>query len=93
MDIGALNHDRERRRFVLEVDGREAFIDYLYNDGEYRLVHSEVPPALRGRGVGKELVERTFAAIEAEGGRSVAICTYIRLIARRSPKWRDIVAH
>jgi len=91
MNDSNLIHDRERRRFVLDIGERQAFIDYQYEDGIYRLVYSEVPPDLRGQGIGRQLAERTFEAIADEGGRAVAVCSYIKLVARRSPKWRDIV--
>jgi predicted GNAT family acetyltransferase len=93
MNFSELVHDRDQQQFVLCVDGEKAFIDYVFSDGEYRLVHSEVPFALRGRGVGRRLVEETFAAITDEGCRAVAVCSYIRIVARRSEKWRDVIAH
>jgi predicted GNAT family acetyltransferase len=55
------------------------------------LVHSEVPYQLRGRGIGKELVLKTFEKLTEEGYKAVAICTYIKAIKNRDPKWKEII--
>ncbi len=91
MDISPIEHDPERRQFFLYVDGHKAFVDYVVRDGELALVHSEVPPALRGKGIGRVLVERTFEQLTAEGHHARAVCSYIRAVAKRSAKWRDVI--
>lgn len=93
MNISELHHDRDACQFYVLVDEAKAFVDYTLDDGHYRLVHSEVPISLRGRGVGKILVENTFAAIVDEGAQASAVCGYIRLIAKRSKKWRDLITY
>jgi len=55
------------------------------------LNHSEVPYNLRGQGIGKVLVEKTFEQLTKEGYKAVAICSYIKVVARRSDKWSTII--
>lgn len=85
-------HDKENQQFVLPIEeGIKAYVSYSLDDKTMRLTYSEVPPVLRGQGIGKELVEKTFEQLTAEGYQAVAICGYIRAIARRSPKWSEII--
>ena len=82
-------HDEKAQQFRFKLDGEIAFVDYSVRDGKLYLVHSEVPVALRGHGAGKLLVERTFEYLEAHQLPAVAVCSYIKAVARRSPKWRE----
>ncbi|HNP35212.1 MAG TPA: GNAT family N-acetyltransferase [Woeseiaceae bacterium] len=93
MQITDIVHDKAKQQFYLTADGHKAFIDYRMENGRYQLLHSEVPSALRGQGIGKVLVEKTFAAIEAEGKTATAICSYIRHVAKRSGQWDDTVSY
>ena len=86
-------HDTENREFVLSLeDGLRAYVSYSLEGKTMRLTYSEVPRVLRGKGIGKELVEKTFERLTEEGYEAIAICGYIRAIAMRSPKWSEIIA-
>ncbi len=68
-----------------------AEIHYSLKDDKMYLTHSEVPHHLRGQGIGKLLVEKTFTYIEAHKIEAVAVCSYIRAVKNRSEKWRKII--
>lgn len=80
-------HEKENRRFTLDINGEMAKVAYNIRDGKMYLNHSEVPYNLRGQGIGKVLVEKTFEQLTKEGYTAVAICSYIRAIAQRSEHW------
>jgi predicted GNAT family acetyltransferase len=84
-------HDAKQQQFRLKMGGQFALVDYVIREGRWYLLHSEVPYELRGQGVGKLLVEQTFEYIEANHISAVALCTYIKLVAQRSAKWRTII--
>lgn len=92
MHISDIVHDTYAQQFYLLADGHKAFVDYRLEDDRYQLVHSEVPVALRGQGIGKILVEKTFAAIADEGRTGVAHCSYVRHILESTDKWRDVIS-
>lgn len=94
MEEREIIHDKANRQFILHLDNDlQATVSYTLNDRHMDLVYSEVPNSLRGQGVGKELVEKTFQKLTDEGYEATAICGYIRAIARRSPKWSEIIDH
>ncbi|MDG1331355.1 MAG: N-acetyltransferase [Crocinitomicaceae bacterium] len=85
-------HDKENHEYVLNLpDGLKASVSYSLYDNHMRLTYSEVPRELRGQGIGKELVEKTFEKLTEEGYEAEAVCGYIRRIAIRSEKWGEII--
>ncbi|WP_299396593.1 GNAT family N-acetyltransferase [uncultured Gelidibacter sp.] len=84
-------HDKDKQQFTMEVDGETAKIDYEMKDGKMHLVYSEVPVELRGQGIGKVLVKKTFEKLTDEGYEAVAVCSYIKSVAKRSEKWNAII--
>ena len=48
----------EQRRFQIDIDGLEAgHISYTEENGGWNVVHTEVSPNFRGRGIAKMLVD------------------------------------
>lgn len=86
-----ISHEKENNRFTMDIGGQTARVEYKIRDGKMHLVYSEVPYNLRGNGIGKELVEKTFEKLTEEGYKAVAICSYIKAVALKSPKWSTII--
>ncbi|MBA6153537.1 GNAT family N-acetyltransferase [Gelidibacter maritimus] len=86
-----VNHDKENQQYIMEVDGENATVDYTLKDGKMYLEYSEVPFNIRGQGIGKILVEKTFEKLTEEGYEAVAVCGYIKSVARDSEKWNPII--
>ena len=86
-----IKHDKDNNRFILDINGELAKVEYRLKDGKMYLVHSEVPYNLRGQGIGKVLVEKTFEQLTDEGYKAIAVCSYVKAVARRSDKWSKII--
>lgn len=86
-----VKHDKIKHRFTMAVDSETALVDYELRDGKMYLVYSEVPISLRGLGIGKILVEKTFEKLTEEGYKAVAICSYVKFVATHSEKWNTII--
>ncbi|MDW3646010.1 MAG: GNAT family N-acetyltransferase [Bacteroidia bacterium] len=86
-----ITHDTSRNRFVLNLGEDEAFITYNMQGDTLYLLHSEVPAHLRGGGIGKQLVDKTFMYIQEHQLKAVALCSYIQLIRDRNPAWRNLI--
>jgi hypothetical protein len=59
--------------------------------GVLALIHTEVPPSLRGRGLGNVLAK---AAIEAAGRdrlRVRALCPFVQAYVRRHPEFESLL--
>jgi predicted GNAT family acetyltransferase len=60
-------------RFELDVEGGTAFANYRRMPGMVIITHTETPRALRGRGIGSELVGGALELIRADGSKVVAL--------------------
>ena len=86
-----LIHDIDGQQFILDINGENAKVEYTLRNGQMFLVHSEVPFNLRGQGIGKVLVEKSFEQLTQEGFQAVTVCSYIKAMAERSEKWKSII--
>lgn len=89
MDV---THDSAHSRFVAQVDGHMGELQYeQLADGVLDLVHTEVPEALKGRGVGNALAAAAFQYARSNDMRVILTCPFLRRWILSHPDQRDIV--
>ena len=73
--------------FVLRIDGeRHGFLEFTRPEvGLMRIEYVEVSPALRGTGLGRQLVEKAVGFAKDAQLRVVPICSYARAVITRDP--------
>lgn len=80
-------------RWVTVVDGHEAEMTYSRASPALIIIdHTEVPDALRGRGVGQALVQRAVDDARREGFRIIPLCPFAKGQFQRHPEWRDVLS-
>lgn len=89
---GQVRDNPERRRYEMPVEGGTAFASYRADETTVFITHTEVPPALRGGGVGAALVKGTLDLIRASGRKVVPQCGFVASYMRRHPEYRDLGA-
>jgi predicted GNAT family acetyltransferase len=72
-------------RFEVETDGQLAQLVYRLRAGRLVLVHTEVPQALAGRGIGSLLVAAAVDRAEREELTVVPLCPFARGWLQRHP--------
>ncbi|MCU1677182.1 MAG: N-acetyltransferase [Frankiales bacterium] len=76
--------NEEQSRFELHVgDTMVGLADYVVDGDRVLFPHTEVDPALNGRGLGTILAREALASVKAEGKRIVPQCAFIALYVRR----------
>ena len=65
-------------RYELEQDGEISTLAYKREPGVITLIHTEVPVAQRGQGLGRRLVEFALAAARDANERVVARCPFVQ---------------
>ncbi len=79
-------------RYVSIIDGYEAEMTYS-RAGTTRIIidHTGVPEALKGRGVGKKLVEAAVNDARNEGFKIIPLCPFAKAVLAKTPEWQDVV--
>jgi hypothetical protein len=73
--------------------GAVAFVEYeRTGGGRIALLHTEVPEALSGQGIGSKLARGVLDALRAEGAKIVPRCEFVAAYVARHPEYRDMVA-
>ena len=83
-------HNAGLRRFEARVDGELAKLDYEM-EGPDRIVftHTNVPPALEGRGVGSALARAAVEHAREEGFDMEPRCPFVRKWLERHPEYME----
>jgi len=77
--------NRALTRFELAVNGETAFLIYERTHDALTLIHTEVPPSLRGHRLGDRLVAAALEAARSAGLRVVAVCPFAKAYLRKHP--------
>lgn len=85
-DASAIIDNEAASRFELEVDGHLAELRYHRSGKRLVLIHTEVPDALEGRGIGGELVTAAVDHAAKRGLTVVPLCPFARAWLERHPE-------
>ena len=88
-----VRHDPDNRRFVADVDGAEATLDYTVRaDGVLDFRRTFTPVPLRGQGIARQVVLFGLEYARANGIRIIPTCPYVAKVVRENPGYEDVVA-
>ena len=83
---------RRDDRFEATLDGHAGRLEYSVRDGVMTLVHTEVDPALKGRGVAGALVQAALDHARANGFKVEPRCDYAASYMDRHPESKSLRA-
>ncbi len=89
--MDSLRDNAALSRFELDVEGHIAFANYRLANGVMAITHTEVPRALRERGIGSRLVHDVLAEARARGVKVAAYCGFVRTYLAQHPEFRDLL--
>jgi len=81
----------DKSRFELETGAGTAFANYRIQDGKLYVLHTEVPKAIEGQGIGSKLVRGVLENARAQGIKVVARCPFVAAYMKRHPEFNDLV--
>jgi uncharacterized protein len=87
-----VRHDESARRFVSGEAGSIARLEYDRDGDTLVCHHTEVPPALEGRGIAGALVRAMLEFAEARGLKVYPACSYVRSYMFRRPETHRLLA-
>lgn len=86
-----VRNDRQAKRYVAHLDGEMALLDYQFKEPVMIFTHIEVPPAMRGRGVGGAVARHALDEARSNGHRIVPLCPFVASYVRRHREYADLV--
>ncbi|NDW11332.1 N-acetyltransferase [Bacteroides sp. 214] len=88
-----LINNEDAKQYEFHIDRHIAKIEYIINSkGDIYLTHTEVPTALGGKGIGKELVEAALKNIEKRKLEVIPLCPFVAGYIKKNPDWKRIVS-
>lgn len=87
-----VEHDEQKKKFFVKVDGYEAHVAYDVHDGAWDIRHTVVPKPIGGRGIASMLVKQVYDEARARGMKCMATCSYAVLWLQRHPEYEGIVS-
>lgn len=78
--------DTAREQFAVSIEGTTAKLEYELDRDRLLLLHTEVPEAFRGQGMGGRLVEAALVKARAEHLTVVPWCPYARRWLKEHPQ-------
>lgn len=82
--------DDAAHQFNITVNGQKALIEYTETATVLTLIHTEVAPALQGKGAATALIEKTLAYIETNHLKRIARCPMVLAYLKRHPEWNRL---
>ncbi len=82
-----------RNRYELIVDHHVAFVVYERTPGTIRFIHTVVPKALEGRGIGSRLARHVMDKARADGEKVIPQCPFIAAWLTKHHEYDDLIVH
>jgi predicted GNAT family acetyltransferase len=89
--IDTVRNNIAEHRYELTVEGHLAATYYQIADGVITFVHTEVPDALAGRGVGSKLVKGALDQVRSQGLKVVAQCPFVKAYIEKHAEYADLL--
>ncbi len=90
-DLTVTNNEAQQR-YEVQIDGSLAVIQYKRGGNEIFLLHTEVPEALEGRGVGSALARSALEDARTRALTVVPVCPFVSAYIRKHPEYLALVA-
>jgi predicted GNAT family acetyltransferase len=92
-DISQVSNNPAARRFEIRTEQGTAMLTYKHRGADLDLIHTEVPPALEGKGYAAALAAAALDYARREGMKVIPTCPYVKAYLERHPEYADLVAH
>jgi hypothetical protein len=89
--MAQVRDNTELHRFELDADGQVAYSNYKREGGVIAIMHTEVPAALNGRGIGSALARGLLDIARAQKLKVVPRCPFVAGYIAKHPEYADLL--
>jgi uncharacterized protein len=89
--MSEVRNNTAQNRFELDVDGEQAVAYYRMAPGVITFIHTEVPQALSGRGIGTKLIRGALEMVRAQGLKVVPQCPFVSAFMGKHSEYNDLL--
>jgi uncharacterized protein len=86
-----VQHDKPHHRFMVSLDGATALLLYKEEGDTIYFIHTEVPLAMEGKGIGGQLAKAGLTYARENNLKVVARCPFVAAYLKRHPEYVDMV--
>jgi len=89
----AVSNNVAKKRFEASSGGKTGFLSYSLRPGSITFLHTEVPPELKGHGVGNGLARAALEFARREKLEVIPRCPFVAEYMRRHAEYADLIAN
>jgi predicted GNAT family acetyltransferase len=86
MDSNPVTHNEARGQFEIVLGDEKAVLQYRRTENSITLVHTEVPQASRGRGLGNQLIRAALDFAHFNQLKVVPVCPFVKAYLQKHPE-------
>jgi predicted GNAT family acetyltransferase len=86
-------HENEDKRFVINLEGNEVYVEYTMTGSEINLYHTFTDPALRGKGLAAQVVRAALEFAKENNLKVVPTCSYVHAFITKNKEYQELVAN
>jgi len=83
-----IENNEKDLRFKLEVNGEVAYLSYNFYKRDLALIHTSVPTALSGKGVGSALAKEAFEYAKRLKMMVIVFCPFVAGFLKKHTEYR-----
>ena len=91
LDLISVVHNESGRRFEAAVQGLTALLVYKLVPGSMVIQHTQVPPALEGRGLAGKLTRAALDYARSRNLQVVPLCPFTAAFMAKHPEYDDLI--
>lgn len=86
-----VQNNAAHHRYEVVIDGQRSLIQYQLRGDALVFLHTEVPPALEGRGIAGHMARFALEDARARNLGVVPLCPFVASYIRRHPEYQPLV--
>ena len=84
-----VENNKKQQQFEIKLDGEIAQLTYRFRKKTMFLMHTTVPEAFKGKGVGSLLAKTALEYAKDKGHKIAVLCPFVSSYVKKNPDWYE----